>query len=245
MIYSPWMHILNICVLSVAQNWKIHSFLSTDAAIKFAVSLILSRLGNCISLLAGIPDNKLNKLQHIQKSCSPTWPPQVQACKCNSTAQSVFSVSIRTVCHHIFLTFFIHTIPLGHCTFLTPLCWQLLASLLRPREKALSLFLDPLSETSYHYPSDKHSVSQLLKRNLRPICLKFISAEMQKCVLVSVCIIQEVVCVCVCISLSLSLYIYMSIYIYHSVRLSVNVPVCMCTCMSVCTCEENCVWVFG
>ena len=45
---------------------KIRSFLSTDAANKPAVSLILSRLDYCNSLLAGIPDNKLNKLQRIQ-----------------------------------------------------------------------------------------------------------------------------------------------------------------------------------
>ena len=45
---------------------KIHSFLSTDAANKLAVSLILSRLDCCNSLLAGIPDNKLNKLQRMQ-----------------------------------------------------------------------------------------------------------------------------------------------------------------------------------
>ena len=45
---------------------KIRSFLSTDAANKLAVSLILSRLDFCNSLLAGIPDNKLNKLQRIQ-----------------------------------------------------------------------------------------------------------------------------------------------------------------------------------
>ena len=45
---------------------KIRSFLSTDAANKLAVSLNLSRLDYCNSLLAGIPDNKLNKLQRIQ-----------------------------------------------------------------------------------------------------------------------------------------------------------------------------------
>ena len=45
---------------------KICSFLSSDAANKLAVSLILSRLDYCNSLLAGIPDNKLNKLQCIQ-----------------------------------------------------------------------------------------------------------------------------------------------------------------------------------
>ena len=45
---------------------KIRSFLSTDAANKFAVFLILSGLDCCNSLLAGIHDNKLNKLQRIQ-----------------------------------------------------------------------------------------------------------------------------------------------------------------------------------
>ena len=46
---------------------KIRSFLSIDAANKLAVSLILSRLDYCNSLLAGIPDNKLNKLKRIQR----------------------------------------------------------------------------------------------------------------------------------------------------------------------------------
>ena len=40
--------------------------LSTDAANKLAVSLIFSRLDYCNFLLAGLPDNKLNKLQRIQ-----------------------------------------------------------------------------------------------------------------------------------------------------------------------------------
>ena len=57
-------------VLSLAQNWKIRSFLSTDAANKLAVSFILSRLDYCNSLFAGIPDNKLNKLQCIQNHAS-------------------------------------------------------------------------------------------------------------------------------------------------------------------------------
>ena len=35
---------------------------------------------------------------------------------------SVSSVCIRTVCHHIFLTFCSHTTSLGRCTLLTLLC---------------------------------------------------------------------------------------------------------------------------
>ena len=37
--------------------------------------------------------------------------------------------------------------------------------LLRPLGNDLSLFLDPLSETHYHYPSEKHVILQLLKLN--------------------------------------------------------------------------------
>ena len=66
----PWMHILNTCAafcsVSCAELEKIHSFLSTDDANRLAVSLILSRLDYCNYLLAGIPDNKLNKLQRTQ-----------------------------------------------------------------------------------------------------------------------------------------------------------------------------------
>ena len=45
---------------------KIRPFLSTDAANKLTVSFVLTRLDYCSSLLAGLPDNKLNKLQRIQ-----------------------------------------------------------------------------------------------------------------------------------------------------------------------------------
>ena len=62
-------HIKYLCRILFCQLLrirKIRFFLSTDAANKLAVSLILSRLDCCISLLAGIPDNKPNKLQRIQ-----------------------------------------------------------------------------------------------------------------------------------------------------------------------------------
>ena len=62
-------HIKYLCPILFCQFrriGKIRSFLSTDAANKLAVSLILSRLDYCNSLLAGLPDNKLNKLQRIQ-----------------------------------------------------------------------------------------------------------------------------------------------------------------------------------
>ena len=45
---------------------KIRQYLSVSAANKLAVSFILSRLDYCNSLLIGLPDSKLNRLQRIQ-----------------------------------------------------------------------------------------------------------------------------------------------------------------------------------
>ena len=62
-------HIKYLCRILFCQLrriGKIRSFLSTDATKKLVVSLILSRLYYCNSLLVGIPDNKLNKFQRIQ-----------------------------------------------------------------------------------------------------------------------------------------------------------------------------------
>ena len=62
-------HIKYLCRILFCQLrrlGKIRPFLSTDAANKLAVSFILTRLDYCNSLLAGLPDNKLNKLQCIQ-----------------------------------------------------------------------------------------------------------------------------------------------------------------------------------
>ena len=59
-------HMCRILFCQLRRLSKIRSFLSTDAANKLAVSFILTRLDYCNSLLAGLPDNKLSKLQRIQ-----------------------------------------------------------------------------------------------------------------------------------------------------------------------------------
>ena len=59
-------YLYRILFCQLNRTGKIRSFLSTDAGNKLTVSLMLSRLGCCNTLLAGIPDNKLNKLQLIQ-----------------------------------------------------------------------------------------------------------------------------------------------------------------------------------
>ena len=59
-------HLCHILFCQLGRLGKIRPFLSTDAANKLAVSFVLTRLDYCNSLLAGLPDNKLNKLQRIQ-----------------------------------------------------------------------------------------------------------------------------------------------------------------------------------
>ena len=61
-----------------------------------------------------------------------------------------FSVSLTTLCHLAFLTFFIH---------------KFLTSVWRPLAEDLSLFLAPLSGIPYLYLSEKLSVFQLSKRS--------------------------------------------------------------------------------
>ena len=159
---------------------KIRPFLSTDAANKLAVSFILTRLDCCNSLLAGLPDNKLNKLQRIQNHAARIvlrepmhasatsmlktlhWLPVKDRIQYKLLA-CVFSVYVTTLCHLIFLTFFIHTYHLGRCVLSTPLCLQFLASVSRPMAEDLSLSLGPLSGTPYLYLSGKLSVFQLSK----------------------------------------------------------------------------------
>ena len=62
-------HISQLCkslYFQLRRIAKIRPFLSTTAANKLCVSLILSRLDYCNSLFAGLPDVRLAKLQKIQ-----------------------------------------------------------------------------------------------------------------------------------------------------------------------------------
>ena len=71
-------HITHLCRILFCQLRKLRKicpFFSTDAANKLSVSFILTRLDYCNSPLAGLPDNKLNKLQHIQNHAAPNSPP--------------------------------------------------------------------------------------------------------------------------------------------------------------------------
>ena len=124
---------------------KICSFLSTDAPNKQTQLLFFSlSLGettvNVFSVLDGIPDNKLNKLQRIQNHAACLvicmsrhasaatllrtfhWLPVKARIQYKIACLSFQLRPIGTVCHLIFLTFVMHTVSLGLCTLLTPLC---------------------------------------------------------------------------------------------------------------------------
>ena len=129
----------------------------------------------------------------------------------------VFSVYVTTLCHLIFLTFLIHTYHLGRCILSTPLCLQFLTSVSRPMAEDLSLSLAPLSGTPYLYLSGKLSVFQLSKRSLKLICLKSISADGCKCVLLCMSFSWRA-CVCVCGGWVVCVCVY----------------VCVCVCNVIC-----------
>ena len=161
---------------------KIRPFLSTDAANKLAVSFVLTRLDYCNSLLAGLPYNKLNKLQRIQNHAARIVLRKSMHASATSMLKTLHWLPVKAriqykitclcfqcLCHNtmpsIFLTFFIHTYHLGRCVLSTPLCLQFLASVSRPMAEDLSLSLAPLSGTPYLYLSGKLSVFQLSKRS--------------------------------------------------------------------------------
>ena len=59
-------HLCRILFCQLRRLGKIHPFFSTDAANKLAFSFVRTRLDYYNSLLAGLPDNKLNNLQRMQ-----------------------------------------------------------------------------------------------------------------------------------------------------------------------------------
>ena len=135
-------HIKYLCRILFCQLCrigKIRSFLSTDAANKLAVSLILSRLDYCNFLLAGIPDNKLNKVQRIQNHTARFVLRKSRHASASGLLRTLHSFPVKAriqykiacLCFQriyqnsmppYISTFFIHTVPLRRCALLTPHC---------------------------------------------------------------------------------------------------------------------------
>ena len=69
---SLYQHVLNVCrgaFLELRRINFIHNFLTTDA-VKTVCSLVLSRVDYCNSLLAGLPQCHLKKIQYVPKCCN-------------------------------------------------------------------------------------------------------------------------------------------------------------------------------
>ena len=141
---QDWIIVILFLLVSLTTNW------TNFSAYKIMLPA-LSSVSPCM------------RVQHqcLKHSTGFQWKPgsntKLLAC--------VFSVYVTTLCHLIFLTFFIHTYHLGRCVLSTPLCLQFLASVSRPMAEDLSLSLAPLSGTPYLYLSGKLSVFHLSKRS--------------------------------------------------------------------------------
>ena len=194
---------------------KLRSFLSTDAANKLAVSLILSRLDYCNSLLAGSPDNKLNKLQRIQNHAARFVLRKSRHASASGLLRALHLLPVKARIQYkiaclCFQCIYQNSMPPYISNLLHPYCpsrtlRSLDTSLLTvPRfsletfgKRSFSVF-GPTVWNSLPLSLRKTQCFTTFKRNLRLIFFKSICAEVQ--LLVSVCFTQEV-CVCVCVCL--------------------------------------------
>ena len=190
---------------------KIRSFLST-AANKLAVSLSLSRLDYCNSLLARIPNNKLNKLKRIQSHAARLVLRKFRHASATALLKTLhwlpmmarIQYKIACLC---FQCIYQNSMPPYISDLLHPCCpSRTLRSLDTSLLTVPHFSLETFGKRSFCFWTHclelptiiprKNNVLQVL--NLRPIFFTFICAEVQ--VLVSVCITQEGgVCVCVCV----------------------------------------------
>ena len=152
------------CSVSWAELEKIRSFLSTEVANKLAVSLILSTLDYRKSLLAGIPDKKLNKLQRIQNHAARLVLRKFRHASATALLRTVHWLPVKARIHYkiaclCFQCVYQNSTPpyISDLLTHTPHPYPY-ASLLIPLGKDLSL----LSGTHYRYPSEKLSVYECI-----------------------------------------------------------------------------------
>ena len=193
---------------------KIRSFLSTNAANKLAVSLILSRLDCYNSLLPGIHDNKLNKLQHIQNHAVPLVLRKSRHASAKALLRTLHWLPVKAriqykIAYLCFQCIYQNSMPPYISDLLHPYCpsWTLRSldtSLLTVLRFSLETFgkrsfsvCGPTVWNSLSLSLRKTQCFTTVKAKLRLIFFAPICAEVQ--VLVSVCITHEVwMCVCVC-----------------------------------------------
>ena len=233
------LYLCRILFCQLRRLGKIRPFLSTDAANKLAVSFILTRLDYCNSLLAGLPDNKLNKLQRIQNHAARIvlrkpmhvsatsmlkalhWLPvkaRIQykiaclcfQCQCHNTMPSYLSDIL-----HPYLP------PRTLCSLDTSLLTIPRFCLETYGRRSFSVF-GPTVWNSLPLSLRKTQCFSTFKRKLKTYlfqCLKSISADVCKCVLLYMSFSWHA-CVCVCMC----------------------VCVCACVCACVCVCVMLYVW---
>ena len=157
------------CSVSCAKWAKIRYFPSTDAVNKFTVSLILSRLGDCNSLLVGIHYNRLNKLQRIQNRAARHALRKSRHASATALLRTLQWLPVKAripykIACHCFQCIYQNSMP-PYTSDPSRTLPSLDTLLTVPRfllensgKNDLSLFLDPLSGTHYHYPSEKSTV---------------------------------------------------------------------------------------
>ena len=106
---------------------KIRPSLTANAANKLAISFILSRLDYCNSLLAGLPDNKLNKLQRIQNHAARLVLRRPRHESAKSLLRTLHWLPVKARIHYkiaciCFQCIFLNTMPTYLSGLLHPYC---------------------------------------------------------------------------------------------------------------------------
>ena len=132
------------------RSWQ-RPFLSVQSAQKLAVAFILSRLDYCNVLLAGVPDDKIARLQRF-KTAHPAWsfanqsvilqPPSYGHCigsppeleQSIALLVSVTSAFIQAQCPHTSENSFHHTPPRGHCDLRIPAFYRVIQKKCHPQK---------------------------------------------------------------------------------------------------------------
>ena len=225
-------HLCRILFCQLRRLGKIRPFLSTDAANKLAVSFVLTRLDYCNSLLAGLPDNKLNKLQRIQNHTARIVLRKPRHVSATSLLRTLHWLPVKARIQYKIACLCFQC--LSHNT-MPPYLSDLLHSYQPPRtlrsldtsllsvprfcletfgRRSFSVF-GPTVWNSLPLPLRKTQCFSTFKKKLKThLFEKHLSWYLQAC---SSVYVAQLVCVCVC--------------------------VCACACVCVCACVRVCVCV--